>query len=198
LVLQVLPIAISVLAALISSVSAWNSSRQVRIAERTRFGELVDGMSEANYDHDTALAANDEILDEGAEAAFNARQEILVRQALDPLPRIRRKVSSLEHLIIATALEHLYDRVSARRRFEIAVEAAAREGVTYQSAALQEVGNFLFLDGDKEEGSKQLQRAVEVLPEPKGDRLVRRHFYLHGLRAVQHAAIARRRRAADE
>ncbi len=182
----VLPIMISVVAALISAVSAWTSIRQSRLARRSRLGQLVDEISKADLEYNRLLADNDDRVADTVVIAFNDRQEILARQALRLLSSFRRAATSREVEVVANALEHLGDYPHARQLYQRAVARARREGPSSESSARERHGIFLFRAGKPTEGSAELARAADVLGEPTGDRLLRRRFDVLAMRAVQH------------
>jgi hypothetical protein len=181
------PLVISVIAVLISAVSAWNNTRQIRRTQRTRLGELIDAITKADADYDKELVHNDYVVHEIIVADHNVRQEILVRQALPLAGVFRRNTSSRELTVLAGTLARIHDFEAADRLYVQALAIARREGPVYLSMVHQDYGNFLFDVGNPEEGSVQLQRAADVLPVPRGDRALQRRFQCLGMRAVRHA-----------
>jgi hypothetical protein len=142
--MQIVPVAISILAALVSILSAWISFRNVRQTQRTRLGQLVDEMSKGNWEFDRELEEKGAQVAESVVAGFNVRQEILARQALAIFPSFRGKVSSREITVVAGTLEHIDDYSGANELYMKALKIAQGEGSAYLSMVHQDYGNFLF------------------------------------------------------
>jgi len=185
--MQIASIVISMIAIIISAISAWNSVRQIRRTQRTRLGQLIDDISKGNFDYDKELIDRDFSVDERLVSNFWVRQEILARQALAIVPSFRGRISSRELTVLADTLAKINDYDTATDLYLKALKIGAGEGASYLSMIHQAYGDFLFTTGDADGGSCQLRLAVEVFPEPKGDRALQRRFYCVGLRAVRHA-----------
>jgi hypothetical protein len=107
--MQIVTVAISILAALVSILSAWISFRNVRQTQRTRLGRPVDEMSKGEWEFDRESEEDGAQVAESVVADFNVRQEILARQALAIFPSFRGSVSSREPTVVAGTLGHIDD-----------------------------------------------------------------------------------------
>lgn len=184
---DLLPIVISIIAALISGVSAWTALRQSRLARRTRLGQLVDEITKADLDFDRYMDEHDNHVPEDYINNFNDRQEILARQALDLLNSYRRRGSTSREIgAVANTLEHISDYPNADDLHKRAVAVGKREGSTYESLARERYGIFLFKADRQPEGSRQLETAASLLDESNGERIRRRKFGALGMRAMMH------------
>ncbi|GAA4909790.1 hypothetical protein GCM10023204_14060 [Actinomycetospora succinea] len=183
--MQAVPIVISIVAVVVSAFSAWNSVRQTRLTQRTRFGQLIEEISKVDREFDRLMDENEEIISEFDEINYRNRKEVLSRQAL----RLRlnhRQSCSREMTILAECLDYVQDHPQADRMHRRSIKAAKREGPVAVSSARSAYGVFLFAAGKRAEGSTELQSAVDVLPEATSDQLRRLRVRTLALRARQH------------
>ena len=183
----VVPLVVSIVAAIISAFSAWISTRQLYRAQRSRLGELVDEISRADAEYDRNLLENDFRVNEEIVSNHDLRMEVLARQALELVRSARPRPSSREVIVLANTFGRMNDHETAELLYKQAFAAAAREGPSYLSTIHKEYGLYLFDIGKSENASSQFEEAVKLISSKGGDRSLQRRFQCLGMRAVQHA-----------
>lgn len=118
------------------------------------------------------VVENDGTLDEAISLAYFAREEILARQAVSIIPSFKSTITSRELTTLAWSLRRIGDMAAARKLLGIALRVAEREGQTYVSWTEREYGDYLFSAGEYEDAVRHLKRSADMLPEPKGDKLL--------------------------
>lgn len=181
------PLAVSIAAAIISAFSAWISTRQLYRTQRTRLGELVGEISRADAEFDRNLVENDFKVDEGIVTNHNLRMEVLARQALELVRSAHPRPSSREVIVLANTFWKMNDYETVEVLYRQAFAAARQEGPSYLSTIHKEYGIYLFDIGEYENASSQLGEAIALISLKGGDRSLQRRFQCLGMRAVQHA-----------